>query len=245
MTQQRKTSRRVFATGSRNKQTMSFHHMDLVEEPTPDLHRGGLPTAHSCIAIDLEHHPIDERNAAAAVYPMFRIVVDQANEPVREMVSGRSVFGESRSSLSGPVAWTSPDKPRAALVRVSAGFRPAVQEIAELDIMDGPYIDRYCTVDGLAAAAATQGTYPYRVRRPTKRNSASSRQSSSSVNAKTPGTCWSRNGKPAQRRHFQPVFEYFDALELLEALAKCHGRARQRRRRHTDCNAERDAKDAP
>jgi hypothetical protein len=174
------------------------------------------PDGSQRIAIDLEHHPIDERNAAAAVYPMFRIVVDQANELVREMVSGRSeLFGASRSSLSGPVAWTSPDKPRARWYVYQPDSVPgAVQEIAEfLTSWTVPYIDRYCTVDGLAAAAATQGTYPYRAAK-TQQEILCVIAAKLLIGQREDARDLLEQsfGKPAQRRHFQPVFEYFDAL---------------------------------
>ncbi|MFB3431558.1 MAG: hypothetical protein ABL309_11605 [Phycisphaerales bacterium] len=176
------------------------------------------PDGSQRIAIHLEFSPIDDRNAVAAVYPMFRIVVDQANELVREMVSGRSeLIGELRSSLSGPIAWTSPDKPRARWYVYQPDSVPgAVQEIAEfLTSWTVPYIDRYCTVDGLAAAAAaaTQGTYPYRAAK-TQQEKLCVIAAKLLIGQREDARDLLEQsfGKPAQRRHFQPVFEYFDAL---------------------------------
>lgn len=216
MTQQKKDIKACVCHWLEHKGDQVLAEHGFCRKPNSLVYTRRSPDGSQSIAIDLEHHPIDDKNAAAAVYPMFRIVVDKANDLVREMVSGRSeLFGESRSSLSGPVAWTSPNKPRARWYVYQPDSVPdAVQEIAEfLTSWTVPYIDRYCTVEGLAAAAATQGTYPYQAAKTQQEKLCviaaklliGQREDAKDLLEQ----CF---GKPAQRRHFQPVFEYFDAL---------------------------------
>ncbi|HPD48673.1 MAG: hypothetical protein ACOYIG_05890 [Acetivibrionales bacterium] len=61
------------------------------------------------IDVAIEHHPTEEHNAAAVIYPYYTVVMGKVNKTVKAMTGGDPQLGGNFDiTLHGPIEWTSP-----------------------------------------------------------------------------------------------------------------------------------------
>jgi len=61
------------------------------------------------IEVAIEHHPSEDPNAAAAVYPQYIVAMGTVNKTVETMTGGNAQLGgQFDITLRGPIEWTSP-----------------------------------------------------------------------------------------------------------------------------------------
>jgi hypothetical protein len=165
------------------------------------------------IDVNLEHHPADRPDSAAAVYPFFTVCIEDVNELVCEMVGGQSpLSGDSGVTLSGPVEWTAPKGIGARWYLFQPDSVPeVVRSMTQfLESWTFSYLDSHCTVASLADAS-TEGD---------NRVAKTQQEVLCVIAAKI--ICGRRDearavleqwfGKPGPRKRYQSVFEYVDAL---------------------------------
>ena len=82
---------------------------DFTRRGSSLTYRREMEDAVQKIEVAIEHHPREEPNAAAALYPQYVVAMDTVNKTVETMTGGNAQLGgQFDTTLHGPIEWTSP-----------------------------------------------------------------------------------------------------------------------------------------
>jgi len=165
------------------------------------------------IDVSVEHHPVERPNAAAAVYPLYRVSMHEVNTLVREMAGDDAhLAGDLRSTLWGPVEWTSPKGVGARWYVYQPDSVPGVARAARrfLTKYTIPMLDAYRTSADLCDAPLDGDSrvvhQDWEVLRVVAARILTGRvrEARELMDA--------RFGRAGPRRRYRPVFEFLDSL---------------------------------
>ena len=159
----------------------------------------------------IQHHPTEEPNAAAVIYPQYTVVMDTINKTVQTMTGGDSQLGGNFSiTLHGPIQWTAPRGLEARwYIYQSDSVPSAVSSIRDFVIKWVlPFLDRFKLPVDLCNALL-EGDNPDIHGMEILRVVAAKSLSGQHTEAVTIMEQWF--GKPGLRKRYQRVFDYLIA----------------------------------
>jgi hypothetical protein len=165
--------------------------------------------ATQAIDVAIEHHPNDEPNAAAVIYPQYTIVMDRINETVEAMTDGSpQLGGRFDITLHGPIEWTSPKGVGARWYIYQCNSIPTVISSIRNFLVNWtiPFLDRFRRDNDLCSAKLEGDARDVHSQMDVLRVVAAKSLCGQSVEALAVMDQWF--GKSGPRRRYRPVFEY-------------------------------------
>ncbi len=167
------------------------------------------------IDVAIEHHPSEQPDAAAAIYPQYTISMDVVNNVVEEMTGGDPQLGGQFSiTMRGPIEWTSPKGIGARWhVYQPDSVSSAVSSLRDF-LMEWtvPFLNKYRTPVDLCDAAIEGDDRDIHSQMEILRVVAAKVLCGRLAEALDVMERWF--GKPGPRKRYRPVFEYLAALRL-------------------------------